>query len=133
MISLVQNVIATDNKVVAKPIANAVTAGDFLKESATGYIPAVAADTALEAISNVTQVAGASALIEVHQIRVGDKFIGTTTNPTTLAMNEQRMVLTDTRTVNNTGTDAPAGVVRQIAVVGTVGGTTALFEVVVAK
>jgi hypothetical protein len=61
-------------------------------------------------------IAAAESLTQVPAIAVdsNDDFIATTANNSDAAHNYQRMVLTDSLTVNNTGTDSASGVVQQV-------------------
>lgn len=54
----------------------------------------------------------------VLQIFENDTFLADTTNNSNAAHTNQRMLLTDSAVVNNTGTDDANGVVEQMAVVG---------------
>ncbi len=70
-------------------------------------------------ISNLA-IAALDALTEVPAIEIfeNDLFVVDTTNNSNEAHNGQRMVLTDSVTVNNTGTDDADGIVEQVEAYG---------------
>ena len=95
----------------------------YVNNVTTGALEAAGASTGQAQViwvANESITAGEARPI-VHATRVdqGDIFIADTANNSNAAHNGQRMVLSaGGATVNNTGTDAPAGVFQQIAVVG---------------
>jgi len=101
--------VITKNQILAKNVSNGKV------------IPATSSTVRSEimGIANET-IAAADALLQVEAIIVSndDTFIADTTNNSNTAHNYQRMVLTDSLTVNNTGTDSASGVVEQIGVYG---------------
>lgn len=108
----------------AKATSLATTQGTlYVNNVTTGALEAAGASTGQAQViwlANETITAG-EARPTVHCVRVdlGDVFLVDTANNSNAAHNGQRMVLSaGGATINNTGTDAPAGVFQQIAVVG---------------
>lgn len=99
--------------------SSTVTANREVLAYTTGglVIPATSSTvrSAIVGISNQA-IAAAEALTQVPAIAVdsNDTFIATTANNSDAAHNYQRMVLIDSLTVNNTGTDSASGVVQQV-------------------
>lgn len=71
----------------------------------------------------VSAVASADTSAQVQEIVDGDEYIADTTNNSSASHNYHRMILTDSLTVNNTGTDDTTdnAVFMQIAPVGAAG------------
>lgn len=96
--------------------------GELLEKAASGLCqPADSSTVRSEVIGVCNQdIAAADALTQVEYIEIfqNDLFIVDTTNNSNAAHNGQRMVLTDSKTVNNTGTDDANGIVQQEEVYG---------------
>lgn len=109
------------NQILAKNVSNGMV------------IPATSATvrSEIEGICNLA-ISVADALTQVPAIQIfdGDTFIADTTNNTNAAHNYQRMVLTDSLTVNNTGTDNASGVVEQVEPYGLTTDKKAVFKFV---
>ena len=130
-----KTVYVTEENATVKPKASgtAVVFGELLKFDAASalLIPAIAADTALEYVSaSVISITDALTSVLVLPVRKGDRFVADVTNNSNSAHNEQKMVLTDSKVVNNTGTNAVAGVVRQVGVVGVAADKKIIVEVI---
>ena len=98
-----------------KASSTVTTSGQVLVNDGAGNVVAAtsgATTATIEGICNQT-IAAADALLQVSAIRTstGDTWIASTTNNSSAAHNYQRMVLTDSLTVNNTGTTSASGVV----------------------
>jgi hypothetical protein len=80
----------------------------------------------------VKAVVSADTTAQVQEIVDGDEYIADMTNNTNANHNYHRMLLTDSATVNNTGTDdtTDAAVVMQIAPVGAASAKKALVRFV---
>jgi len=94
-----------------------------LLEKATGGLtqPANSSTVRSEVIGLCNQsISAADSLTQVPYIEIfeNDLFIVDSTNNSNAAHNGQRMVLTDSETVNNTGTDNVNGIVQQEEVYG---------------
>jgi len=94
-----------------------------LLEKATGGLtqPADSSTVRSEVIGLCNQsISAADSLTQVPYIEIfeNDLFIVDSTNNSNAAHNGQRMVLTDSETVNNTGTDNVNGIVQQEEVYG---------------
>lgn len=104
MLDKLTGTVTTINQVLAKTTGGKV-------------IPATSATvrSEVEGICNQS-ISSADALLQVPAIEVfeNDTWIANTTNNSNAAHNYQRMVLTDSLTVNNTGTDDPDGIVSQV-------------------
>ena len=101
-----------------KASSTVTTSGQVLVNDGAGNVVAAtsgATTATIEGICNQT-IAAADALLQVSAIRTstGDTWIASTTNNSSAAHNYQRMVLTDSLTVNNTGTTSASGVVEQV-------------------
>lgn len=112
----------------------AVVNREILAKTAGGLvIPATNATqrSEIEGVCN-QDISIADALTQVPAIVVfsGDTWIGDTTNNTDPADNYQRMILTDSLTVNNTGVDDPNGVVEQVEPYGEAADRKAIFKFV---
>jgi hypothetical protein len=109
----------TRQLVMLDKLANTVTTVNQILAKNTGgvVIPATSSTvrSEIEGICNQT-IAAAEALTQVPAIVVSgnDTFIVDTANATSATHNYQRMILTDSLTVNNTGTDDANGVVEQV-------------------
>ena len=95
----------------------------YVNNVTTGALEAAGASTGQAQVIWVAteSITAGEARPTVHALRVdqGDIFIADAANNSNAAHNGQRMVLSaGGATVNNTGTDTPAGVFQQIAVVG---------------
>lgn len=113
--------VTTVNQIMAKDVSN-------------GMVVAATSATVrseIEGICNLS-ISAADALTQVPLIQIfdGDTFVADTTNNTSAAMNGQRMILTDSLTVNNTGTDNASGVVEQVQPYGVASDKKALFKFV---
>lgn len=101
--------------------------------SAGQVIPATSSTvrSEVEGICN-QDISSGDALAQVPLIQIfeGDTFICDTTNNSDAADNYQRMVLTDSRHVNNTGTDDADGIVEQVEPYGPAADKKAIFKFV---
>lgn len=118
--SFIQSTIKNTRELIMldKGGSTVTTKGEILAYTTGGLvIPATSGTvrSAVVGISNQT-IAAAEALTQVPAIAVdsNDTFIADVTNNSDAAHNYQRMVLTDSLTVNNTGTDDSNGVVQQV-------------------
>ena len=101
-----------------KATGTVTTQQQLLARTSSGLvIPATSSSTRadLEGVCNQS-IAAADALTQVPAIMIDsqDTWIADLTNNSNAAHNYQRMVLTDSLTVNNTGTDSASGVVSQV-------------------
>lgn len=101
-----------------KATGTVTTQKQLLARTGSGLvIPATSGSTRadLEGVCNQS-ISSADALIQVPAIMIDpqDTWIADLTNNSDPAHNYQRMVLTDSLTVNNTGTDSASGVVSQV-------------------
>lgn len=105
--------------VMLDKLANTVTTKNQILAKNTGgvVIPATSSTvrSEIEGVCNQT-IAAAEALTQVPAIVVtsADTFVVDVANNSNAAHNYQRMILTDSFTVNNTGTDSASGVVEQV-------------------
>lgn len=102
--------------------ATVITVNQVLANDGAGNVgPATSGTTSalVEGIANQS-IAAADALTQVLAIKTaaGDTWIADTTNNSNVAHNYQKMVLTDSLTVNNTGTTNTSGIVEQVDVYG---------------
>lgn len=103
--------------------ATVITKGQILAKNVSNgkVIPATSSTVRSEimGIANDT-IAAADAETQVEAIEVShdDTFVADTTNNSNAAHNYQRMILTNSLVVNNTGTDSADGVVEQVGVFG---------------
>lgn len=118
--SFVQSTIKnTRQLVMLNKAANTVTVNREILAKTTGglVIPATSSTvrSEIEGICNQA-IAAAEALTQVPAIVVasGDTFIADVVNNSDAAHNYQRMVLSTSLVVNNTGTDSASGVVEQV-------------------
>ena len=100
-----------------------VVSGDLLAFDRSNAVDVLAtSSSSAEDVSYVATAAATSADTEVlaQQIIAKDRYRVDSANNSNSAHNNQRMVLTDENTVNNTGTDSTAdtAVVMQVGVVG---------------
>ena len=91
-------------------------------DRANEVLVAATSSSTIESLAGISvkAIVSADTTAQVQEIVDGDEFIADTTNETATTDNFQRMVLTDSVTVNNTHTDSTAdtAVVMQIAPVG---------------
>lgn len=124
-IGFIQDVIASGHRSLVNKFKLTTTATvqyEILAKVVSGggagnVIPATSATTRseIEGICNQT-ITAPEALTQVPVIEIfeNDTFIANLTNNSDAAQNYQRMVLTDSTHVNNTGTDDVNGVVEQV-------------------
>lgn len=123
-----------NGEVFDKSTAQAIVKGDILVRTTGGLVipatnAAVAGDilgVATEGVTALQALASVSALKRIQ----GHLYLADVTNNSDVADNNQRMILTDSQTVNNTGTDDAAGVVVQVGVVGAAADKKILVELV---
>lgn len=116
--------VTTQNQILAKVVSGG---------GAGNVIPATSstARSEIEGVCNQTiSAADGLTTVPVIQIFENDTWIADTTNNTSAAHNLQRMVLTDSLTVNNTGTDNANGVVEQVRPFGDAADKKAIFKFV---
>jgi hypothetical protein len=105
-----------------KAAGTAITELTVIAKAAGGLVEAATSSTARSEVKGVAteSVAAldASTKVGVNEVFENDTYIATTTNNSNAAHTNQRMVLTDAGTVNNTGTDNANGIVEQLGVVG---------------
>ena len=103
---------------VNKLAATVTTINQILAKNTGGVvIPATNSTTRSEIVGVCNQsIAAAEVLTQVPVIEIfeNDTFVADVTNNSNVAHNGQRMILTDSLTVNNTGTDSASGVVEQV-------------------
>lgn len=120
--------------VFIKDTTQAIVKGDVLARDTNGeVIPATNVSVAGDLLGVATEsVTALQALAEVSALEYGqdDHWLADTTNNTDVADNNQRMILTNSQTVNNTGADSATGVVVQVGVVGAAADKTAIFKFV---
>jgi hypothetical protein len=106
---------------INKAGSTVTTMGQVLVETA-GLAVAAAAGATILTIKGVSNqaIAAAEALTQVPVIELfaNDEWIADSTNNSDATHNGQLMVLTDSNTVNNTGTTNTSGVVKQVGVYG---------------
>ncbi len=119
------NVIANPSRsrvIVDKDASEVITELQVIAKAAGGLSePATSATTRSEVKGVSTEsISAADALTQmgVLQIFENDTYIADTTNNSNAAHTNQRMLLSNSLTVNNTGTDDANGVVEQLDVVG---------------
>lgn len=106
---------------VNKGTSTVTTTAQILAWASGLAIPATSATVRSEIIGVCNQtIASADALTQVPVIDIfqQDTWVADCTNNSNPVHDGQRMVLTDSLTVNNTGTDSASGVVEQIATYG---------------
>lgn len=105
-----------------KSTSQAIVNGDFLVRSTGGnVVPATSGAAIGDYIAFATEAITAGQALPDIGVLVADPndlVLADTTNNSSASHNEQRMILTNSQTVNNTGTDSASGVVMQVAVVG---------------
>lgn len=106
--------------------SQAYTIGDLvaLSRSAATVVPATSSSLTNDIFGVAMEtVTSAATTLLVAIVRPQQRWVADVTNATNTAHNFQRMVLTDVRTVNNTGTDSTtdAAVVTQLGVVDSTG------------
>lgn len=123
--SFILNVVANPSRsriLVNKASSTVITTKTILVKAASGLTAEATSATVRSEIKGVAtesiSVADALTQAGIIQIFENDTYIADTTNNSNAAHTNQRMVLTDSATVNNTGTDDANGVVEQMAVVG---------------
>jgi len=137
MTGFIQAVVKNTRKIemLVKDSGDALVQNELLAKdvSAGTVIPATSGTvrSEVEGICN-QDISSADALTQVPVIQIfeGDTFIADTTNNTNAAHNYQRMVLTDSKTVNNTGTDSANGIVEQVEPYGAAADKKAIFKFV---
>lgn len=119
------NVVANATRsrvIVNKAAGTAITKLQVIAKAANGLSePATSSTTRsqIKGVSTETITTGDNLTqMGVVQIFGNDTYIADTTNNSNPAHTNQRMLLTDSLTVNNTGTDDANGVVEQLAVWG---------------
>lgn len=118
--SFIQAVIKNTRQLVNldKLAGTATTNREILAKNTGGVVIPATSSTVrseIEGVCNQTITAG-EALTQVPAIVIssGDTFIADTANNSDATHNYQRMILTNSTTVNNTGTDNANGVVEQV-------------------
>ena len=105
-------------KLVNKLAATVTTMHEILAKDTGGVvIPATSSTVRSEIVGICNQdIAAAEVLTQVPVIEIfgNDTFVVDVTNNSDVAHDGQRMVLTDSLTVNNTGTDDVDGVIEQV-------------------
>ncbi len=119
------NVIANPSRsriVVDKDAATVITELTVIQKAASGLSEEADSGTTRSEIKGVAteSISAEDALTQMGVLQVfeNDTYVADTTNNSNPAHTNQRMLLTDSATVNNTGTDDANGVVEQMAVVG---------------
>jgi hypothetical protein len=107
----------------AKDTSTAVTARTIAAyNTTTGLVEAATSATVVRSVAGVftksITALEALASAEVEKVIKDAEYIVATTNNSNVAHNGQLMVLTNAGEVNNTGTTAGAGIVKQVATVG---------------
>lgn len=120
-----QNVVAgpSRSRIEAdKATGTVITELQVIAKAASGLSAPATSSTARSEVKGVStesiSVADASTKLGINQIFENDTYIADCTNNSNAAHTNQRMVLTDSLTVNNTGTDDANGVVEQMGVYG---------------
>lgn len=107
---------------VPKATSQAFTKGEVIQKGVAGVdIPATSSTTRSQVIGiSADSITVGDNLAQgfVLEIFENDIFIADTTNNSNAAHTNQRMVLTDSLVVNNTGTDDANGIVQQVGVFG---------------
>jgi hypothetical protein len=108
--------------VLNKDASTAITELTVIAKAAGGLVAAATSSTARSEVKGVSteSISAGDALTQVgvNEVFENDTYIATTTNNSNASHTNQRMVLTDAGTVNNTGTDNANGIVEQLGVVG---------------
>jgi len=125
--SFVQSRIKNTRELVMldKEAATVIVNREVLATTGAGLVVPATSATVRAAVMGISNqaIAAAEALTQVPAISIDseDTFIVDTANATNAAHNYQRMVLTDSLTVNNTGTDDADGIVIQVEPYGVTG------------
>lgn len=102
--------------------ATVITNRQVLAKTTGGQVIPATSSTVRSEVEGVSNqdISAADALTQVPAITVfpGDTWIVDSTNNSNVAHNYQRMVLSTSLVVNNTGTDNPDGIVEQVGVFG---------------
>lgn len=113
--------------------ATVLTEQTLVAYSSGKVIPATASTTRREIAGVVYKnkaTTTADIKVDVEDIIPGSRYLVNTKNNTNVAHNGQRMILQNAGTVDNTGTDAAAGIVIQREVVGAAADKLAIVEFV---
>lgn len=108
-------------KMANKASGTATANGEIIQLTAGLAVPATSAtttDTLLGLSKQTITVAEALTQVPYLVTNKKDTYVFATTNNTSTTHNGQNMVLTDSTTVNNTGTTNANGIVRQVDVYG---------------
>ena len=120
-------------RLVNKGSSTVTTANQVLVETAGLAVPASSGATVATIVGVCNQsIAAADALTQVPVIEIfkGDVWLADSTNNSDATHNGQLMVLTDSLTVNNTGTTSASGVVKQVGTFGAAADKKILVEFV---
>lgn len=104
-----------------KGSSTVTTAGEILMVTAGLAIPATSSTVRADLLGVCNQtIAAAEALTQVPYIVPSDEdvYIFSTTNNSDATHNGQAMILTNSTTVNNTGTTSATGIIQQVGVLG---------------
>ena len=104
-----------------KSTSQATVKNEVLAWSSGNVVPATSSTVVAElaGVSNQTITAGeALAQVPAFDLFEQDVYLADSTNNSNVAHNGQRMVLTDSTHVNNTGTTSATGIVEQVDVFG---------------
>ncbi len=118
--SFVQSKIKNTRELVmlAKGTSTVTVNRQVLAKTTGGLVIPATSSTVRSEIEGICNqaIAAAESLAQVPAIVVSseDTFIADVTNNSNAAHNYQRMILTDSLVVNNTGTDSASGVVEQV-------------------
>ncbi len=119
---------------LAKATGTVITNRQVLAKNSSGLVVPATNTTVrseIEGISNQA-IAAADALTQVPAIEISenDTFIADTLNNTSASHNYQRMILSTSLVVDNTGTDDANGVVVQVEPYGVAADKKAIFKFV---
>ena len=120
-------------RLVNKGSSTVTTANQVLVETAGLAVPASSGATVATIVGVCNQsiaAADALTLVPVIEIFKGDVWLADSTNNSDATHNGQLMVLTDSLTVNNTGTTSASGVVKQVGTFGAAADKKILVEFV---
>lgn len=120
-------------RMVNKGSSTVTTANQVLVETAGLAVAASSGATVATIVGVCNQsIAAADALTQVPVIEIfkGDVWLADSTNNSDATHNGQLMVLTDSLTVNNTGTTSASGVVKQVGTFGAAADKKILVEFV---
>lgn len=124
MTGFIQSIIKNPSRsirLVNKAAATAIDQNELLAYDSGLAVPATAATVSSGVIGVATRdIAAAEGLTQVEVIEIfdNDVFVVDSTNASDADHNGQRMVLTDSIHVNNTGTTNADGIVEQVDVYG---------------